>query len=126
MTTQLHFAINTFALQLLLEGAQRLVDIIVANDDLHKKSSNSLKIGPRKAGISAGAGITDKHPAMHRIWVATDMHRRREGGPLAAPPVLFKALPLTARQHPNVPPQTTKRGAGGAKRRSRPLMLIGY
>ncbi len=36
MTAQLHFAINALALQLLLQGAQRLVDVVVANDDLHK------------------------------------------------------------------------------------------
>src|SRR5687767_277734 len=36
MTAQLHLAIDALTLQLLLERAQRLVDIIVANDDLHK------------------------------------------------------------------------------------------
>jgi len=33
--TKLHFAENAFALQLLLEGAKRLIDIVVANIDLH-------------------------------------------------------------------------------------------
>jgi len=33
MTTQLHFAIDTFALQLLLQRAQGLVDIVVAYGD---------------------------------------------------------------------------------------------
>ena len=32
---QLHFAVNAFALQLFLERAQRLIDIVVANHDLH-------------------------------------------------------------------------------------------
>ncbi len=36
MTTQLHLPIDTFALKLLLERAQSLIDIIVADDDLHK------------------------------------------------------------------------------------------
>jgi hypothetical protein len=35
MTAQLHLAVDALALQLLLERAQRLLDIIVANDDLH-------------------------------------------------------------------------------------------
>ena len=41
MTTQLHLAIDAFTLEVLLERSQRLVDIIVANDDLHKRSSLS-------------------------------------------------------------------------------------
>jgi hypothetical protein len=39
MATQLHFAINAFALQLLLQSPKRLVYIIVANDNLHKKAT---------------------------------------------------------------------------------------
>src|SRR3546814_8364152 len=35
MTAQLHFAIHALTLQLPLERAKGLVDIIVANDDLH-------------------------------------------------------------------------------------------
>jgi hypothetical protein len=92
MTTQLHLAIDTFALQLLLEGAQRLVDIIVANDDLHKKSSNSLKTSPAKAGISAGAGIADKHPAMHRNWVAGDWSSSTRRRPLSSAPGPFQGV----------------------------------
>jgi len=41
MTAKLHFAIDAFALQLLLERAQSLVDVVIANDDLHKKSNTS-------------------------------------------------------------------------------------
>ena len=36
MSAQFHFAVNAFALQLFLQRAQRLIDIIIANDDLHK------------------------------------------------------------------------------------------
>src|SRR4051812_11688492 len=36
VTAELHLAIDALTLQLLLERPQRLVDIIVANDDLHK------------------------------------------------------------------------------------------
>src|SRR5687768_16251830 len=38
MTPELHLAIDALALQLLLQGAQRLVDIVIADDDLHKCS----------------------------------------------------------------------------------------
>src|SRR3954451_10672721 len=44
MTAQLHLAVDALALQLLLERAQRLLNIVVANDDLHKLPSNSFKI----------------------------------------------------------------------------------
>src|SRR5690348_5576901 len=43
MTAQLHLAVDALALQLLLERAQRLLDVIVANDDLHKLPSTPLK-----------------------------------------------------------------------------------
>src|SRR5690348_3840464 len=43
MTAQLHLAVDALALQLLLQRAQRLLDIIVANDDLHKLPSTPLK-----------------------------------------------------------------------------------
>jgi len=39
MAAQLHFAIDAFALQLLLQSPKRLVYIIVANDNLHKKAT---------------------------------------------------------------------------------------
>src|SRR3546814_4334520 len=46
---QLHLAIDALALQLLLERAQRLVDVIVANDDLHKPVSlRSIGINRRE------------------------------------------------------------------------------
>src|SRR3546814_5349587 len=46
---QLHLAIDALALQLLLESAQRLVDVIVANDDLHKPVSlRSIGINRRE------------------------------------------------------------------------------
>ncbi len=45
VTAQLHLAIDAFTLELLLERSQRLVDIVVANDDLHKVPSLSIKSG---------------------------------------------------------------------------------
>jgi hypothetical protein len=66
MPTQLHLAIDAFTLELLLERPQRLVDIVVANDDLHKKVSTFpkeirlLKPGspplarPKRIGLAAG------------------------------------------------------------------------
>src|SRR5207253_8583272 len=41
VTAELHLAIDALALQLLLERPQRLVDIVIANDDLHRGSSLS-------------------------------------------------------------------------------------
>ena len=35
MPTQLHFTIDAFSLQLLLERAEGLIDIVVTDDDLH-------------------------------------------------------------------------------------------
>src|SRR5260221_14695595 len=42
VAAQLHLAVDAFPLQLLFERAQRLLDIIVANDDLHRIPSQSL------------------------------------------------------------------------------------
>ena len=39
VTAQLHFAVHALTLQLLLERAKSLVDIVVADDDLHKTQS---------------------------------------------------------------------------------------
>jgi len=55
VTAQLHLAVDALTLQLLLERAQRLVDIIVANDDLHKKPSNSLQKRARNRSGEPGA-----------------------------------------------------------------------
>jgi hypothetical protein len=57
MTAELHLAIDALTLQLLLERAQRLVDIIVANDDLHKSrlaSSKCTRIRPGQPGEKTG------------------------------------------------------------------------
>ncbi|KJZ25734.1 hypothetical protein TW79_04270 [Tritonibacter mobilis] len=35
MLLELHFAEDAFALQLLLQGAERLIDVVVANTNLH-------------------------------------------------------------------------------------------
>src|SRR5687768_16001936 len=50
MAAQLHLAVDAFALELLLERAQRLVDIVVANEDLHKVPSLSGFEWPDDAG----------------------------------------------------------------------------
>jgi hypothetical protein len=55
MAAQLHLTIDALTLQLLLERPQRLVDIIVANDDLHKKPSNSLQKPARNPPGDPGA-----------------------------------------------------------------------
>src|SRR3546814_910050 len=43
VAAQLHFAIHPVALQLLLERPQRLVNIVVANDNLHEPVTHPLK-----------------------------------------------------------------------------------
>lgn len=35
MPTELHLAVNAFALKLLFQRTERLVDVVVTNDDLH-------------------------------------------------------------------------------------------
>jgi hypothetical protein len=93
MTAQLHLAIDALALQLLLERAQRLVDIIVANNDLHKKPSNSLQILPARNPASSGI-----LPAESGQWITAQeiVHHWTQpsggGGPLAAPLTRFKTL----------------------------------
>ena len=37
--TKLHLAVHALALQLLLQRAERLIDVVVANDDLHLLSA---------------------------------------------------------------------------------------
>lgn len=44
MTAKLHFTVHTFALQLLLKSAQGLIDVVVANDNLHRGRSLSNPI----------------------------------------------------------------------------------
>ncbi|MGX0901749.1 hypothetical protein ACSSV8_000303 [Roseovarius sp. MBR-79] len=41
MLLELHFTENAFALQFLLQGAERLIDIVVANTNLHMVSPPS-------------------------------------------------------------------------------------
>jgi hypothetical protein len=41
MLLELHFAENAFALQFFLQGAERLIDIVVANTNLHVVSPPS-------------------------------------------------------------------------------------
>src|SRR5690348_4278681 len=41
IAAQLHFSEHPFALHFLLQGAERLIDVVVANEDLHGSSSPS-------------------------------------------------------------------------------------
>ena len=41
MLLELHFTKNAFALQFFLQGAERLIDIVVANTNLHVVSPPS-------------------------------------------------------------------------------------
>src|SRR5207253_2797152 len=58
VTAQLHLAVDALALQLLLERAQRLLDVIVANDDLHKSPSHSCICFSSQRRVFAGSTIS--------------------------------------------------------------------
>src|SRR5690349_9891690 len=94
MTAQLHLAVDALALQLLLERAQRLLDIIVANDDLHRLPSLSFVVA------AWGRNTLTKSAALLH-FIAT-RHRPPEHGcggaePLAGPRARFKALQMRER-----------------------------
>jgi hypothetical protein len=42
MAAQLHLAEDALALELLLEGAKRLVDVVVADENLHRVPRDAL------------------------------------------------------------------------------------
>jgi len=57
VTAQLHLAIDAFTLQLLLERPQRLVDIVIAHDDLHKPvnlQNSAWSVCARRSPIPTG------------------------------------------------------------------------
>ncbi len=51
VAAELHFAEHAFALQLLLKRFERLIDIVVTNENLHlaMRSTKKLKTGKREA-----------------------------------------------------------------------------
>jgi len=53
MAAKLHFTENTFPLELLFERLERLVDVIVANENLHL-ADNSLESGRKKLKSAGG------------------------------------------------------------------------
>ncbi|CCA92777.1 hypothetical protein PP1Y_AT18974 [Novosphingobium sp. PP1Y] len=83
VTAQLHFAIDTFPLQLLLERTKGLINIVVANHDLHKpKHLTKITNEARPASFPAWqtANLKAKNRAAPRKSPA------RLGGPLAKRP----------------------------------------
>ena len=67
VTAQLHLAIHALALQLLLERAKGLVDIVVANENLHKPLHlNADGESPPTAGITEN-GRNTKRAESERI-----------------------------------------------------------
>jgi hypothetical protein len=44
MTAELHLAENALALHFFLEGFERLIDVVVANDNLHEPMTS--RVGP--------------------------------------------------------------------------------
>jgi hypothetical protein len=51
IATELHFAENAFTLQLLLEGAQRLIDVIVADNYLYDDRPPRVRLWIKKRGL---------------------------------------------------------------------------
>jgi hypothetical protein len=63
MTAELHLAENTLTLHLLLERLESLIDIIIANENLHAASSSINRIGIRvKRGTDEGHVLNFKAP----------------------------------------------------------------
>lgn len=58
MLTGFHFPEQTFALHLLLERAQGLFDVVIADDDLYYGTSPSGSVGRQAPGKSLVAGLT--------------------------------------------------------------------
>ena len=87
MATQLHFAIDAFTLQLLLKSPKRLVYIIVANDNLHKKATLQNRICTANIG-----GLKPKtKPRRYK-------RRGREDAPLATDSPKSKEKALIKRE----------------------------
>src|SRR5262245_60898270 len=54
MAAKSHLAKNTFALHLLFQHPQRLVDIVVTDENLHERSSSMLRMGLAVNGSGGG------------------------------------------------------------------------
>src|SRR5580658_553884 len=52
---ELHFAEYALALHFLLQGLERLIDIVIANEDLHEKPSPVCCVSARRMGRRQGA-----------------------------------------------------------------------
>jgi hypothetical protein len=75
VTAKLHLAENTLALHLLLQRLEGLIDIVIANENLHAASSfnwsdwNSGKAKGRQKGLALNlerADVSDKSVDVHR------------------------------------------------------------
>jgi hypothetical protein len=64
VAAQLHFAENSLALHLLLERFERLVDIVVTNENLHLvacslvmvRTGHPVGVSERPVGVTGGGG----------------------------------------------------------------------
>jgi len=65
VAAQLHFTIDAFALQLLLESAEGLIDIVVANDDLHGRKAFDAQRRNGELPSLYGAVARKPTPEMH-------------------------------------------------------------
>src|SRR3954462_8443343 len=89
VTAELHHAENPLALHLLLQRLEGLVDIVIANENLHAASSSVDRIGILKrrradkghALNHKGADVSDQNPNVHLAsplaWRGAASRRRR-------------------------------------------------
>ena len=89
VTAQLHLAVDALALQLLLQRAQRLVDIIVANDDLHKSRPTPFPASCRANAPLCRARSRPKSRKKH--YSPRSPSSRRWRAPLPAGPRISRA-----------------------------------
>src|ERR1044072_3956182 len=66
MPAQLHLAIDAFTLQLLLERPQRLVDIVIAHNDLHEPVVLQSRFRAVPVGSASGMPMRNGQNAMRR------------------------------------------------------------
>lgn len=75
MPAQLHFPIDALALQLLLQSAEGLVDVVVANDDLHGRKAFGAQWRNGESPPLYGADEYKPSPEMHsHALIATMRH----------------------------------------------------
>jgi hypothetical protein len=86
MLADLHLAEDAFALHLLLQRLQRLVDIVIANENLYQRTLSIS--GSRPGGACGRAGLISLG---ENISPASLASRREIDRPFTSPPPLWQA-----------------------------------